>query len=88
MGSHLEGGGWKVSTSKHRAPDTTRNLKHGNNTLIGQVSAFLGLGGVTRYHGMRCDGCVHFEGCTKTPTPDQDYCAFFPPRFNSGKAIQ
>lgn len=35
----------------------------------------------SRYHGLRCDLCLHFDGCTKTPRPDQTYCAFNPPKF-------
>jgi hypothetical protein len=33
-----------------------------------------------RFHNERCDLCQHFP-CSKTPPPDQNYCAFQPPKF-------
>ena len=74
-------GGWKISVPADRAPNQSKNLMHGNNTIIGDVPATLTLAhGRGRYHGATCGACLGFP-CDKTPRAEQDYCAYYPSRF-------
>ena len=70
-----------MTADKHRAPDLTRHLHHGNNTLAEALPGVIVMGSDRRFHGATCQACAHFTGCPKTPTPTQTYCAMVTPQF-------
>lgn len=81
-------GGWKITADTHRTPDRSRNIMHGNNTLLEVLPGVIVLGRDRRHHGSECRQCVRFQGCPKTPTPQQDYCAMVVPQFQRSTGEQ
>lgn len=72
-------GAWTVTTN--HAPDQTRHLHHGNNTLLDRLPGVIEVpGAVNRYHGAACSTCKHYP-CAKTPRADQGHCEWPGNRF-------
>lgn len=83
--------GWTTQVKADRAPNSAKNLNHGNNTLIGAVPSTLSLAtGRSVYNACGCGACVHFDGCkvVKAVRCDTAYCQMRPNRFESANLIE